>query len=114
MIISKETIQNIIAHLQEPEIVIKTSIFFCMSNQDRSLDLTIDYIEPQCIHITDDSLQIGGTPEVYSISLPVDNIDMTDVVSDGRISEQIMRFVFLSESGFTASLIVQIDSSKIN
>ena len=114
MIISKETIQNIIAHLQEPEIVIKTSIFFCMSNQDRSLDLTIDYIEPQYIHITDDSLQIGGTPEVYSISLPVDNIDMTDVVSDGRIGEQIMRFVFLSESGFTASLIVQIDSLEIN
>lgn len=114
MIISKETIQNIIAHLQEPEIVIKTSIFFCMSNQDRSLDLNIDYIEPQCIHITDDALQIGGTPEVYSISLPVDNIDMTDVVSDGTTGEKIMRFEFLSVCDFTAALIVQIDSSEIN
>lgn len=110
MIINKETVKDILAHLREPETVVKTSIFFTMSNQDNSLDLTIDYIEPDNIHITDDSLQIGGVPEVYSISLPVDNIDMTDVVADGRTGEKIMRFEFLSVRDFSVALIVRIDS----
>ena len=110
MIINKETVKDILAHLREPETVVKTSIFFTMSNQDNSLDMTIDYIEPQNIHITDDSLQIGGVPEVYSISLPVDNIDMTDVVADGRTGEKIMRFEFLSVRDFSVALIVRIDS----
>ena len=110
MIINKETVKDILAHLREPEMIVKTSIFFTMSNQDNSLDLTIDYIEPDNIHITDDSLQIGGVPEVYSISLPVDNIDMTDVVADGRTGEKIMRFEFLSVRDFSVALIVRIDS----
>ena len=110
MILNKETFQDILAHLREPEMIVKTSIFFTMSNQDNSLDLTIDYIEPDNIHITDDSLQIGGVPEVYSISLPVDNIDMTDVVADGRTGEKIMRFEFLSVRDFSVALIVRIDS----
>ena len=110
MIINKETVKDILAHLREPEMVVKTSLFFTMSNQDNSLDLTIDYIEPDNIHITDDSLQIGGVPEVYSISLPVDNIDMTDVVADGRTGEKIMRFEFLSVRDFSVALIVRIDS----
>ena len=110
MIINKETVKDILAHLREPEMVVKTSIFFTMSNQDNSLDMTIDYIEPQNIHITDDSLQIGGAPEVYSISLPVDNIDMTDVVADGRTGEKIMRFEFLSVRDIAVALIVRIDS----
>ena len=110
MIINKETVKDILAHLREPEMIVKTSIFFTMSNQDNSLDLTIDYIEPDNIHITDDSLQIGGVPEVYSISLPVDNIDMTDVVADGRTGEKIMRLEFLSVRDFSVALIVRIDS----
>ena len=107
---NKEILKDIISHIQEPEMIVKTSIFFTMSNQDNSLDLTIDYIEPQYIHITDDSLQIGGVPEVYSISLPVDNIDMTDVVADGRTGEKTMRFEFLSVRDFSVALIVRIDS----
>ena len=110
MIINRKTFQDILAHLREPETVVKTSIFFTMSNQDNSLDLTIDYIEPDNIHITDDSLQIGGVPEVYSISLPVDNIDMTDVVADCRTGEKIMRFEFLSVRDIAVALIVRIDS----
>ena len=110
MIINRKTFQDILAHLREPETVVKTSIFFTMSNQDNSLDLTIDYIEPDNIHIIDGSLQIGGAPEVYSISLPVDNIDMTDVVSDGATGEKIMRFEFLSVRDIAVALIVRIDS----
>lgn len=110
MIINKESFQDILAHLRDPEMIVKTSMFFTLHNQDNSLDLTIDYIEPDNIHITDDSLQIGGVPEVYSISLPVDNIDMTDVVADGRTGEKIMRFEFLSVRDFSVALIVRIDS----
>lgn len=110
MIIHKETIQDILTHLRKPEMVVKTSIFFSIHDQASQLDLTIDYIEPQNIHITDDSLQIGGSPEVYSISLPVDNIDMTDVVSDGITGEKIVRLEFLSIHDFTVALIVRIDS----
>ena len=110
MIINKESFQDILAHLREPEMVVKTSIFFTMGNQDNSLDLTIDYIEPDNIHITDDSLQIGGVPEVYSISLPVDNIDMTDVVADGRTGEKTICFEFLSVHDFTVALIIRIES----
>ena len=110
MIINKETVKDILAHLREPEMVVKTSIFFTLHNQDNSLDMIIDYIEPQNIHITDDSLQIGCAPEVYSISLPVDNINMTDVVADGRTGEKIMRFEFLSVRDFSVALIVRIDS----
>ena len=110
MKINKEILKDIISHIQEPEMVVKTSIFFTLHNHDSSLDMTIDYIEPQNIHITDDSLQIGGAPEVYSISLPVDNIDMTDVVADGRTGEKIMRFEFLSVRDFSVALIVRIES----
>ena len=110
MIITTAILRDIIRHIQKPEIIVKTSIFFTLHNHDSSLDMTIDYIEPQNIHITDDSLQIGGVPEVYSISLPVDNIDMTDVVSDGTTGEKIMRFEFLSVRDFSVALIVRIDS----
>ena len=110
MIINKESFQDILAHLRDPEMIVKTSMFFTLHNQDNSLDLTIDYIEPQNIHITDGFLQIGDVPEVYSISLPVDNIDMTDVVSDGTTGEKIMRFELLSVRDFTVALIIRIES----
>lgn len=110
MIINKETFQDILAHLREPEIVLKSSLFFSIHDQASPLDLSIDYIEPQNIHITDGSLQIGGTPEVYSISLPIDNIDMTDIVADGRTGEKILRFEFLHIHDFSVALIVRIDS----